>query len=323
VNRLRPNSGDLRDGSRLAAVAASQPERMIAADDLGRPFGKDGEWVSSRTGIQSLRRLAVAEPLLPHAADAAAKALAQAALTPDAVDLLITATCSANVRPDSAFADSLRGELGLSGAHLDLNAACAGFSYALSMADAQIRSGVVETVLVVAAERMSGLVDGADLGTSILFGDGAGAVVVVPSSEPQIGPTAWGSDGAQTHVLTMDSAGFLRMKGSEVFRWAVQIVPPIAREACQRAGVRPEDIDVFVPHQANLRIIDAAIERVGLRDDVVVATDVIESGNTSAASIPIALSKLRDRGQFESGAKALLVGYGAGLAYSAQVVVLP
>jgi 3-oxoacyl-[acyl-carrier-protein] synthase-3 len=310
-------------GSRLAAVAASQPEAAITADALGGPFAKSGDWVRARTGIGSLRRLGRDEQLLPHAADASAKALAQVALTPDAVDLFITASCSVNTAPTVAFADALAEELGLTCARMELNAACAGFSYALGVADAQIRAGMAQTVLIAAAEQMSRLIDSGDLGTSILFGDGAGAAVVASADTAEIGPTAWGSSGDVDGVLTMDTEGYLRMKGSDVFRWALETAPPVALDACARAGLRPDQIDVFVPHQANLRIVDAVAQRLGLREDVIIAADVTESGNTSAASIPIALSKLRERGAYYSGARALLVGFGAGLTYSGQVVVLP
>jgi 3-oxoacyl-[acyl-carrier-protein] synthase-3 len=310
-------------GSRLAAVAASQPDMKIGADALGSPFGKSGDWIRARTGIDSLRRLGEDEQLLPHAADACGKALAQLALTPDAVDLLITASCSVNTAPTVAFADALAAELGLNCARMEFNAACAGFSYALGVADSQIRAGLAQTVLIAAAEQMSRLVDSHDLGTSILFGDGAGAAVVVAADAPEIGPTAWGSTGDVDGVLTMDSDGYLRMKGADVFRWALETAPPVALDACTRAGLRPDEIDVFVPHQANLRIVDAVAQRLGLREDVLIATDVTESGNTSAASIPTALSKLRERGASFSGARALLVGFGAGLTYSGQVVVLP
>jgi 3-oxoacyl-[acyl-carrier-protein] synthase-3 len=310
-------------GSRLAAVAASQPETVVSAGALGAPFGKDADWIRARTGIDSLRRLEQDEALLPHAADASAKALAQLALTPDAVDLLITASCSVNLSPNVAFAAALADDLGLRCAQMELNAACAGFSYALGVADAQIRAGMAQTVLIAAAEQMSRLVDPVDLGTSILFADGAGAAVVVASDEPEIAPTSWGSAPDLANVLAMDSSGYLRMKGSDVFRWAVERAPQVALDACARAGLRPDEIDVFVPHQANLRIIDVVVQRLGLREDVIIAGDVTESGNTSAASIPIALSKLRERGAYYSGARALLVGFGAGLSYSGQVVVLP
>jgi 3-oxoacyl-[acyl-carrier-protein] synthase-3 len=323
VRSLNPGSAAAARGSRLAAVAASQPEAVVSAADLGAPFGKSADWIRARTGIDSLRRLGPDEQLLPHAADASAKALAQLALTPDAVDLFITASCSVNMSPTIDFAAGLASELGLDCARMELNAACAGFSYALGIADAQIRSGMAQTVLIAAAEQMSTLIDPSELGTSILFADGAGAAVVVPADRPEIGPTAWGSTGDTADVLVMDAEGYLRMKGSDVFRWAVATAPQVALEACERAGLHPEDIDVFVPHQANLRIDDAVAQRLGLREDVVIATDVTESGNTSAASIPIALSKLRERGAYYSGARALLVGFGAGLTYSGQVVVLP
>jgi 3-oxoacyl-[acyl-carrier-protein] synthase-3 len=170
---------------------------------------------------------------------------------------------------------------------------------------------------------MSRLLDPDDLGTSIISGDGVGAAVVMADSKPGIGPVVAGSDGAHGSFITVDDAGLLRMRGPEVFRWAVELVPGLAHDACLRAGVRIDEIDVFVPHQANLRIIDAVVRSMSLRADVAVATDIVGSGNTSSASIPIALRNLEARGVSLSGSLALLVGFGAGLSYAAQVVVLP
>ncbi|MGH8859654.1 MAG: 3-oxoacyl-[acyl-carrier-protein] synthase III C-terminal domain-containing protein, partial [Jatrophihabitantaceae bacterium] len=189
-----------------------------------------------------------------------------------------------------------------------------------------IRTCAARHVLVVAGEQMSRLIDPADLGTSIIFGDGAGAAVVGPASAGRtgIGPIVSGSDGSQAGLIACDSAapGFLRMAGQHVFRWAVEHMPGVAREACRRAGVALSDIDVFVPHQANLRIIDAVARTLGL-DNALVADDVTVSGNTSAASIPIALTRLIERRRVRSGHLALLLGFGAGLAYAGQVVELP
>ena len=209
-------------------------------------------------------------------------------------------------------------------ATFDLNAACAGFAYSLATADALVRDGAATTVLVVAAEHMTGIVDPDDLGTSIIFGDGAGAAVLTaaPDDGVYIGPPAWGSDGAAADLIAIPTGElYLTMGGRQVFRWAVEQMPDLARQACKLAGVSLEDIDVFVPHQANARIVDAVTTALGL-DEAVVSRDVTVSGNTSAASIPIALAKLRERGHHR-GELALLMGFGAGLTYAAQVVRLP
>jgi 3-oxoacyl-[acyl-carrier-protein] synthase-3 len=313
-------------GARLIGLGSSQPDRLVSAGDLGRPFGKSADWVQTRTGIRSLRRVESGVELIELACKAAVGALDDAGITADRLDLVIVANCSSTER-EQPLAASLVDRLGARCAHFDLNAACSGFCYALSTADALIRVGSTEHVLIVAAETMSSIVDENDLATSIVFGDGAGAVVVgrADSLSGRIGPAVWGSDGKRSELIEFDRdhGRFLRMRGQEVFRWAVDSVPDIARAACQRAGVAMRDIDVFVPHQANLRIIDAVVRRLALRPDVLVATDITESGNTSAASIPIALDRLRNAGQLPSNGLALLAGFGAGLAHAAQVVRLP
>ena len=309
-------------GTRLRSVAASRPETVVSGADLGRPFGKDADWIATRTGIRTLRRLAPGETLVSHAVDAAGKAIVDAALTPEQVDLVITATCSANAKPGATLGDLVAEQLGLQARLMDVNAACAGFTYALSAADAHVRSGEAGHVLIVAAEQMSRITDPADLGTSILFADGAAAAVVSAADEAGIGPVVWGSAGAGRDLIRTEG-GQLQMHGSEVFRWAVELVPDLSAAACARAGIDVRDIDVLVLHQANLRIIDAAVRRLDLREDVVVARDVIDSGNTSAASVPLALDTLRRRGDVPGDALALLAGFGAGLAYAAQVVRLP
>ena len=309
-------------GARLHSVAASRPETTVTGAQLGEPFGKDAAWIATRTGIRALRRLAPDETLVSHAVDAGGKAIAEAALAPDQIDLLITATCSSNARPGATLGEQVADRLGVRARVMDVNAACAGFTYALAAADAQVRSGEAQHVLIIAAEQMSRILDPSDLGTSIIFGDGAAAAVVGACDEPGIGPTVWGSAGESRELIATQDCR-LRMRGSEVFRWAVELSPQLVTAACERAGVSTRELDVLVLHQANLRIIDAAVRHLDLRDDVVIARDVIDSGNTSAASVPIALDALRRRGDVPGDALALLAGFGAGLAYAAQVVRLP
>ncbi len=313
-----------RSGSRLLGFGAAQPEHAVSGADLGRPFGRTSDWIETRTGIRSLRRLHACDDIGDLAGRAAVRALAAASVPADEVDLVISATCSTDAGPWDARA--LAHCIAPGAGWVQLNAACSGFSYALSAADTFIRTGDARHVLVVAAEHMSRLIDPEDLGTSIIFGDGAGAAVLGPSPDGAtgVGPVVWGSDGGQADLIQCEpgSPGFLRMAGQQVFRWAVERMPAVALEACARAGVAVSDIDVFVPHQANLRIIDAVARKLGLQD-AVVATDVTTSGNTSAASIPIALSTLAERGLLRSGQLALLVGFGAGLSYAGQVVRLP
>jgi 3-oxoacyl-[acyl-carrier-protein] synthase-3 len=311
---------------RLLGLGAALPSATISAADLGAPFGRSADWIQARTGIRALRRLGEGEDLLDLAGSAAAAALTHGGLDAEQVDLVIATSCS--IRADApAIGGQLVERLGAHGAGwLDLNAACSGFCYAIATADAMIRTGTARHVLIVAAEQMSALLNPADLGTSIIFGDGAGAALLGPASSPgsvDIGPVAWGSDGSQASMIAFDDSDkYLQMNGQGVFRWAIQTVPHLAARACELAGITPADIDVVVPHQANLRIIESVVQRAGL-SHALVATDVTECGNSSSASIPIVLARLIDSGLTSSGQLGLLLGFGAGLAWAGQVIRLP
>lgn len=313
-------------GARILGVGAAQPAHSVSGAEVAARFGRTGEWIETRTGIRSLRLLAGDERLIDLALTSADAAILASGVGADQLDLIIATSCTS--RPGApALGPQIGEHLGVGCPTFDLNAACSGFCYAVSTAESMIRIGSARHVLIVSAEHMSDLIDAEDLGTAIIFGDGAGAAVVGPSVDGElgIGPVVWGSDGEQAPLIAFgddDTDEFMRMQGRQVFRWAVESIPDIAIEACRRAGVLPGDIEVFVPHQANLRIIDAVVRKVGL-EHAVVASDIIESGNTSSASIPIALTRLRDSGAAKSGQLALLVGFGAGLAYAAQVVRLP
>jgi 3-oxoacyl-[acyl-carrier-protein] synthase-3 len=216
---------------------------------------------------------------------------------------------------------------------LDISAACSGFCYTLGLADSLVRSGAARTVVVVGSEKMSDIIDPTDRGTAFLFGDGAGAAVVGPSKTPGIGPVVWGSEGENHHMIAHDRTWLdarngdpwptLRMTGPEVFRWATRIVPEISRQALKKAGLEVADLAAFVPHQANARIVDIAADSLGLAPHTAVAKDIVTAGNTSAASIPLAIDRLLSEGGVAGGGLALLVGFGAGLTHAAQVVALP
>ncbi|MEO8888302.1 MAG: beta-ketoacyl-ACP synthase 3 [Jatrophihabitantaceae bacterium] len=313
-------------GGRILGVGAAQPAGSTSGAEVAARFGRTGEWIETRTGIRNLRLISGEERLIDLARTSTDAAILASGVAADRIDLIIATSCTS--RPGAeALGPQIAEYLGIGCPSFDLNAACSGFCYAVSTADSMIRTGSVQHVLIVSAEHMSDLIDPGDLGTAIIFGDGAGAAVVGPgvAGELGIGPVVWGSDGEQAPLIAFgddDTDEFMRMQGRQVFRWAVESIPDIAVQACTRAGVLPADIEVFVPHQANLRIIDAVVRKVGL-DHTVVATDIVESGNTSSASIPIALTRLRDSGAAKSGQLALLVGFGAGLAFAAQVVRLP
>jgi 3-oxoacyl-[acyl-carrier-protein] synthase-3 len=209
----------------------------------------------------------------------------------------------------------------------DLNAACAGFCYAVATGADLVRAGTARNVLVIGAEKLTDWTDQDDRSTAIIFADGAGAVVIGASEENQIGPVAWGSAGDMAEVINIvDRDSFIHQEGQAVFRWATTQIAPIAIRAAELAGVALSDVDVFAPHQANLRIIEAIAKRLrnnGAREDLKIARDIVESGNTSSASIPMALDHMRAAGEITSGEVVLMVGFGAGLSYAGQVVRCP
>lgn len=321
--------------SRLLAVAGERGERVVPNDDLVGPIDSSDEWIRQRTGIVTRRRAGADVDVLDLAEAAARKALDAAGLTGADVDTVILSTITWFHQTPSGAA-VLAERLGATpAAAYDVSAACAGYAYGIGQADALVRSGAARHVLVIGAEKMSDVVDPTDRTISFLLGDGAGAAVVGPSDTPGIGPTVWGSDGSkaqairQTHSLTelAADAGLgmptLRQDGPSVFKWASFQMAPVAAKAMAEAGVEPGDVDVFVPHQANLRIIEQMVKQLGLPESVVVARDIVDTGNTSAASIPLATERLLAEGRASSGDLALQIGFGAGLVYAAQVVVLP
>ena len=308
-------------GSRLVGFGHAQPDRIVAGLELGERFGRTAEWIHTRTGIDAVRRLGPADDIVELADRAGTDALRAAGLSAAQIDLVITVSCSIA----NEASEQIAFRLAPRAARLALNAACSGFCYAVSTADSLIRAGSVRHVLVLAAEHMSALIDPSDLGTAIIFGDGVGAAVIgaADGADVGVGPVVWGSDGDNAGLIACRREdGLLSMAGREVFRWAVESMPAVALAACERAGVAVSDIEVFVPHQANLRIVDAIARRLGL-EHALIASDVSESGNTSGASIPIAISKLIERREVRHGQLALLIGFGAGLAYAAQVVAIP
>jgi 3-oxoacyl-[acyl-carrier-protein] synthase-3 len=321
----RPAGG----GARLLGTGAYRPAGRLTSEEVGGRFGRTAQWVEARTGFVTRGVAAGHETVSAMALAAARDALDDSGLSADAVDLVMVATCSAPPRAGVVAAEVADG-LGVHGAAtVDLNAVCAGFCYAVAAAADSVRAGTAHYAVVVGAERMTDYIDPLDLGTSIIFGDGAGAVVVGPTDadaagEPTaIGPVSWGSDGSRASLISVEAdSQRLRMEGPAVFRWATETVHRIALDACRRAGVAPADLAAVVPHQANLRIVNAVAEKLGAVR-AVVARDGADAGNTSAASIPLALHRLRHAKSVRAGDLALLVGFGAGLAWAAQVVRIP
>ncbi|MQA63129.1 MAG: beta-ketoacyl-ACP synthase III [Actinophytocola sp.] len=310
-------------GARLAGLGGYRPAAALDNDELAARFGKTAEWMHARTGMRARTQATEEDTVVTMGAAAAADALRNSQVDPEQVDLVIAASCTAET-PIPSVAAVVAGKLGIKSAGVfDLNSACAGFCYAIAVAADLVRAGSARTVLVVGSERMSTWIDKADLGTSIIFGDGAGAAVVTAAEQTGIGPVVWGGDGTGADLISIDPADrHLRMQGQKVFRWATTEIHPIALTACEQAGVDPSELAAIVPHQANLRIVDAMAAKIGA-EQAVVARDGVDTGNTSAASIPLALRKLLESGQVRSGELALLVGFGAGLSYAAQVVRVP
>jgi len=312
-----------RSGARIAGFGAHQPATVVTNDDLAARLETSDEWIRSRVGIAERRVAGADEGIVEMAVEAGGKALAASGLSPADIDLVIVATCSAE-SPLPAHAPTVADRLGIAApGAFDLNAACAGFCYALGVADSLIRGGTATNALVIGAEKMSQWVDPDDRSTAVIFADGAGAAVVTAAAEPGIGPTVWGSLGSHADKLAVQSrSSYLVQDGQAIFRWATTAIAPVALEACRRAGVDPNDLAVIAPHQANLRIV-RAIARAIKAPQAILAEDIVTAGNTSAASIPLAVSRLLQHHALPSGAPALLVGFGAGLAYAAQVVHLP
>ncbi|CAL9540896.1 3-oxoacyl-[acyl-carrier-protein] synthase 3 [Actinosynnema sp. ALI-1.44] len=312
-------------GSRIAALGHHQPSRVLTNDDLATMVETSDEWIRRRTGIATRRIAAPDESVTDLAAAAAAKALAGAGLAPADIGLVTVATCSAIDRCPS-IAAQVAARLGIpSAVAFDLNNGCAGFCTALAVADHSVRAGAARHALVVGAEKMSDVTDWTDRGTCVLLGDGAGAAVLSASDDAGIGPVAWGSDPTRGDAVRLVDQWRPRFaqEGQAVFRWATGELPAVARQACELAGLAPADLAGIVTHQANLRIIEALARQLDLPEGVVVAQDVVESGNTSAASVPLALSKLVDRGDLPSGAPVLLFAFGGGLSWAGQVVTVP
>ena len=313
-------------GARILSFGGYQPGNVVTNDDIAVRVDTSDDWIRSRVGIVSRRFAGPEESVTDMAFVAGGKALAGSGLSPGDIDLVIVATCSTEASiPNASAVVAHRLGIVAPGAY-DLNAACAGFCYALANASDAIRAGTSRHVLVIGSEKMTAWVDPTDRSTCIIFADGAGAAVVGPAADgeaPGIGPVAWGSAGDLADKITIaDRNSFLHQEGQAVFRWATTAMHPIAAQACERAGVAVSDLAAFVPHQAHLRIVEAIARRLGVPRDRV-ADDIMHAGNTSSASIPLALSRMTERGELKSGSPALLLGFGAGMCYAAQVITVP
>ncbi|MFE0606522.1 beta-ketoacyl-ACP synthase III [Streptomyces sp. NPDC058892] len=311
-------------GSRVVALGHYQPAKVLTNEDLAAMVDTTDEWIRSRVGIRTRHVAGPDEPVDELAYHAAGKALAGAGLTPDDIDLVLVATSTAIDRsPNTAARVAAKLGMGASPAVMDINVVCSGFTHALATADHAVRAGSATRALVIGADKMTEITDWADRTTCVLTGDGAGAAVVEACEQPGIGPVLWGSVPEMGNAVRIEgSPPVFAQEGQSVYRWTTSQLPPLARKVCEKAGVAPEELAAVVLHQANLRIIEPLAAKIGAVN-AVVARDVVESGNTSAASIPMALSKLVQRGEIPSGAPVLLFGFGGNLSYAGQVISCP
>jgi 3-oxoacyl-[acyl-carrier-protein] synthase III len=320
----------------ILGLGGYRPARSVSNAEIVENIDSSDEWIRTRSGIASRRWANDDETVVAMSLEAAGKALAHAGVTPDRIGCVIVSTVTHLYQTPSAAAE-IAHKLGTGrAAAFDISAACAGFCYGLALGSDMVRGGTAEHVLVIGVERLSDLTDHSDRSTAFLFADGAGAAVVGPSDESGIGPVVWGSDGRHLDLIKQKQewreALFsedgpqlpaLVMQGNAVFRWASYEMAKVAQEALDAAGITVDDMDVFVPHQANDRITMAMARALKLPEHVVIGRDIAEQGNTSAASIPLALERLLETGEAQSGQLALLIGFGAGLVYGAQVVRIP
>jgi 3-oxoacyl-[acyl-carrier-protein] synthase-3 len=319
----------------ILGLGSYRPSRVIPNAEIVEAIDSSDEWIQQRSGIKQRRWATPEETVQLMSVEASRKALAHAGVDARQIDCVVVATVS-HMLQTPAVATAIAHELGTDqAAAFDISAACAGFCHAVSMAADFVRSGSAGHVLVIGVERLSDLTDVGDRGTAFIFADGAGAAVIGPSDTPGIGPVVWGSDGEQFDLIRQRedwrdviASGdpvmpHLTMQGNPVFRWASYAMAKIGQQALDKAGVGIDELDVFVPHQANMRIIDAMARSMKLPERVRIARDIAEQGNTSAASIPLALDRMIAEGEARSGDTALLIAFGAGLSYAAQVVTVP
>ena len=331
-------------GSRIVGLGHHQPEKVMTNDDVARFVETNDEWIRSRTGIVTRHVAADDVTVADMATGAARHALEDAGVAGTDVDLVVVATTTATDRspntagrvayalrtgvqpgastPEGEDEPDLRDVVGP--AVIDVNTACSGFAYAVGIADQAIRAGSARTAVVVGSEKLTSVTDWTDRSTCILTADGAGAAVLQAADAPAVGPVVWGSEPELTPAVRIEApAEKFAQDGRAVFKWAITRAADRARRVVDASGLTLDDIGVLVAHQANLRIIEQMVKQLGLPESVVVARDIVDTGNTSAASIPLATERLLAEGRASSGDLALQIGFGAGLVYAAQVVVLP
>ncbi len=306
-------------GTRITGTGVYLPKSVLTNHDLEKLVDTSDEWITTRTGIKE-RKIAKEESVLEMAKTASLKALKDAGLEPEDIDVVIVATLTPEKRFPST-ACLLQSELGIRrGYAFDISAACSGFIYALDTADALIKSGKAKRVLITGVEKLSEVVDWSDRSTCVLFGDGAGAVITEGSEgDSDVLASSLYSDGSLWDILYADCDGYIKMKGRELFKVAVRNMEQACREVCDKAGVSPSEIDLLVPHQANVRIINSLAEKLGIQAEKSFV-NIQRYGNTSAASIPIAIHEAIQEGKLKRGDLLLLTAMGGGLTWGAVLL---
>lgn len=330
----------------MLGIGSCRPQRLVSNDEVCEVLDSTDEWIFERSGIRNRRWISGDETARSMAATAAERAIANSGIDKEKIGALILATNSWKTKIPHG-GPIVASDIGLNGIPaFDVAAGCGGFGYGLGIAADTVRAGSAEYVLLVGVETMSVVMEPTDRNTAFIFGDGAGAVVVGPSTENGISPTVWGSDGENAEAIGqnydipeyMDRAQefqhkdpatepvgrmVVTMQGPRVFRWAAITLPKALSTVLETSGVGIDDIEVFVPHQANARINELMRANLGLPEDIPMANDIENTGNTSAASIPLAMEEMLANGKAKGGQTALLLGFGAGLSYAGAVVTLP
>ncbi len=314
--------------SRIVGTGSYLPERIVTNDELAARMDTSDAWIRARTGIRQRHVAEAAQACSDLALPAARAALASAGLQPSDVDLIIVATST----PDFVFPSTaclLQAKLGIKGCPaFDLQAVCSGFVYALTVADKFVRSGQHRCALVIGSEVFSRILDWNDRGTAVLFGDGAGAVVLRADTRPGVMGSVLHADGAYADILSVPGnvcggkvigSPLLRMDGQAVFKFAVRVLDEVARETLAQCGLQAKDVDWLIPHQANVRILDATVKKLGIDSAKLIVT-VDKHGNTSAASIPLALDLAVRDGRIKPGQRVMLEGVGGGFTWGAALV---
>lgn len=330
-----PIKSSLNLGAKVTGIGTYRPKLIVKNNDIAAKINSSDEWIRERSGILERRYANANETVVSMAVQACNEAIKNSGITPSEIDLVILATATNPAQLPNLAMEIAHEIKAFNAGAFDIGAACSGFTYAISMANSSVVSGDSKNVIVVGSERMTDFVSEFDRGTAFLFADGAGAFVISQSKEFQISNSVWGADGSLKDWICMtknwpefyenpnDGFPALKMEGQKVFRWAITEMVGIAQKILDEAGVSVEELGAFVPHQANMRITDHIAKSLKLPAHVAIARDGTTMGNTTAATIPLALDTLKKNGEVKSGELALLLGFGAGLAYCGQVIVVP